>query len=235
MELRPNAERAKNAILLVWIVTAIEVVSFLSGYMQYNLLVSVQNGGDISDDVATSNDLREQIIGIVLLVATVISIITFIQWFRRAYFNLHQQVDGLSWSEGWAAGAWFVPVLSLFRPYQIMKELYVQTNHLLVHRGFGITDRLSFSAIGWWWALWITSSILGQIVFRITLNAGTLEELINSTVLGMVTNIIAVPLAFLTVKVIRDYSRVEPLMHELVFDQERANEEPAEVTSATIQ
>src|SRR5687768_5404427 len=107
MELRPNADRAKNAILLIWVVTALEVISFVSGYMQYNLLVSVQNGGEISDSTATANDLREQIIGIVLLIATVASIITFIQWFRRAYFNLHMQMNGLTWSEGWAAGAWF--------------------------------------------------------------------------------------------------------------------------------
>ncbi len=64
-------------------------------------------------------------------------------WFRRAYFNLHQKVSYLSHSEGWAAGSWFVPIVNLYRPYQIMKEIYVETKELFTKRG--LSEKVGYS------------------------------------------------------------------------------------------
>ena len=94
--LRPNEQRAKNAILLIWIVFAIEIVNLLSSYMQYDLLQTIANGGIVSDETIESNDTREVVVGIIYFIAYLISGITFIMWFRRAYFNLHQKVSSLS-------------------------------------------------------------------------------------------------------------------------------------------
>ena len=81
--------------------------------MQYDLLQTVANGGFISDEAVEANDTRESFLGIIYLIAYIISGITFIMWFRRAYFNLHQKVSWLNHSEGWAAGCWFVPIVNL--------------------------------------------------------------------------------------------------------------------------
>ena len=83
--LKPNGQRAKYVITLIWIVLALEIVSLISGYFQYDLLQTAANGGEISAETATANDTREQIIGIVYLIAYIISAVTFIQWFRRAF------------------------------------------------------------------------------------------------------------------------------------------------------
>lgn len=217
--LRPNGQRAKIAILFIWICTGLEVISLVSGYFQYQLLQGVNNGGELSPATASANDTREQIIAFALLAASIVSIVTFIQWFRRAYFNLHQRIDGLAYSEGWAAGSWFVPVISLFRPYQIMKELYFQTKHYLLNRGFDVY-RFTFTALGWWWTLWIISTILGQFMFRYSLNAETLDQLITTTVAGMAGNLVAIPLGLITVKIIRDYAAMEPMLDELILEGE---------------
>ncbi|AYN04196.1 DUF4328 domain-containing protein [Flavobacterium sp. 140616W15] len=130
-ELRPNEQRAKNAMLLIWIVLSINIVSLISNFLQYNLLHTVANGGFITPDEANANDSTQQIILIIYLIFFIISGVTFIQWFRRAYYNLHLKVDNLSHSEGWAAGCWFVPIISLYRPLQIMKELYNDSDFYL--------------------------------------------------------------------------------------------------------
>jgi len=208
--LRPNEQRAKHAIILIWIVLAMDIASLVSGYFQYHLLQTVANGGEITTEAANANDSRERVIAIVHMVANLVSAVTFILWFRRAYFNLHQKVGNLSQPEGWAAGAWFVPIINLYRPYQIMKELYVETKEILFRTGTG--KDFSTAALGWWWTLWIISNILGQFVFRYSLRAKTIDELITSTVAGMVSNIIGIPLAIITVKIISDYAKVEPLL-----------------------
>lgn len=213
--LRQNGQRAKNAIVLIWVVLALEAVSLISGYFQYNLLQTAANGGEISMEAATANDTREQIIGIIYFVAYVISGVTFIQWFRRAYFNLHQRVGYLSHPEGWAAGCWFVPIVCLYRPYQIMKELYQETKELLIKRGINLNSNFTTSSLGWWWTLWIINNLIAQVVFRYSMKAESVNDFTISTVASMISNAVGIPLALITVKVIKDYSSVEPLLHEI--------------------
>ena len=221
--LKPNEQRAKNAITLIWIVLALEIVSLISGYFQYDLLQTAANGGEISTETATANDTREQIIGIIYLIAYIISAVTFIQWFRRAYYNLHLRVNHLSQTEGWAAGSWFVPIVSLYRPYQIMKELYQETRELLVKKGLSINENFSTGFLGWWWTLWIINNAIGQFIFRYSMKAESIDELTISTVASMIGNVVGIPLALITVKVIKDYANVEPLIIEIKDEEETTN------------
>ncbi|NIK73072.1 hypothetical protein FHS56_000558 [Thermonema lapsum] len=218
--LRPNGQRAKNAITLIWIVLALEIISLISGYLQYDLLQTVANGGKISMATATANDTREQMIGTIYIIVYVISAVTFIQWFRRAYFNLHQKVKNLAYTEGWAAGSWFVPIVNLYRPYQIMKELYQETKELLNKKGINVNTNLTTSSLGWWWTLWILNNIIGQFVFRYSIKAKSIDELTTSTIASMIGNIIGILLALITVKVIKDYSNVEPMLFEIKDEEE---------------
>jgi hypothetical protein len=221
--LKPNVQRAKNAITLIWVVLALEIVSLISGYFQFNLLQGVSNGAKIAMETAAANDKREQIIAIIHLIVFIISAVTFIQWFRRAYFNLHKKVIHLSQPEGWAAGSWFVPVLHLYRPYQIMKELYQETKGLLIRKGMNISPNFSTSALVWWWTLWILNNVIGQFVFRYSMKAESVDELIVSTIGSMISNFIGIPLAMITIKIIKDYSVLEPLVYELKNDEEAIN------------
>ncbi|MDR0232193.1 MAG: DUF4328 domain-containing protein [Dysgonamonadaceae bacterium] len=224
--LRPNEQRAKNAILLIWIVLALEIVNLTSSYMQYDLLQTVANGGFTSDEAAEANDTREGLLGMIYLIAYLISAVTFIMWFRRAYFNLHQKVNTLQFSEGWAAGSWFVPIVNLYRPYQIMKEIYVETKRLFTRKGLSEKIDYSTSYLGWWWTLWIISAIIGQFVFRFSLkSADTIDNLIITTAAQMILSILGIPLALITIKIIKDYSKVEPLLTEISDEEPKVDSE----------
>jgi len=213
--LKPNAQRAKIAIILIWIVFSLEILALVSGYLQYDLLKTAEAGGSISDGAAASNDLREQIIGLLYLGAYLTSGVTFILWFRRAYFNLHLRAESLSFTEGWAAGCWFVPFINLVRPYRIMQELYQETDRILTLRGLSSPMNLSTRYLGLWWALWIINNVIGQVVFRTSMKADTMDDLLFSTMAGMAGNIAGIPLALITVKIISDYASAEPLLETL--------------------
>lgn len=218
-ELRPNGQRAKNAMLLIWIVMAIELVALISKCFQYNLLQTAVNGGFITTDEAIANDTTEQTIAILYLIVYIISAVTFIQWFRRAYYNLHLKTEFLSHSEGWAAGSWFVPIISLYRPVQIMRELYEETESYLTEKGLNIDDKLKTNMLTPWWTLWIISNILGRIISKYPTNS--IDDLINSTIASIVLNIIGIPLALIAIKIIKDYSSVEPLLIETEINEKQ--------------
>jgi hypothetical protein len=212
ISLKPNDQRAKAAIILVYIVMALDVLSAVSGVMQYQLLERANGIEGISTEEANANDLREQILGIIYLAANLVAIIMFIRWFRRAYYNLHQLPVSVTYTEGWAAGAWFVPILNLFRPYRIMKELYTESRSFLQRREVSFTHLTSTTAVGIWWALWVLSSFIGQFVFRYTMRADTIDEMITSTIAGIIGNIVGIPLGLVAAKVIKDYAEAEPLI-----------------------
>lgn len=217
--LRPNKKRAKIAMLFVYIVMAFDVISIFSDYLQYNLLIAASEGEIINEDEVLFNDLRQQLIAVVYLLMIITSGILFILWFRRAYYNLHQKTEYLSYSEGWAAGSWFVPVLCLFRPFQIMKELYVETDKILSNRLMGYQAKINTWILGSWWALWIINNFLGNIIFRTSINMETIEGIMTNTELSMVSSGIGIILGFLTVNLIKNYSEMETLLFELPGEQ----------------
>lgn len=231
-ELRPNEQRAKYAVALIVIVLVLEFVSLVSGYMQYDLLKKVANGAELSVEKANANDLRERMVGIVYMIAYVVSAVTFIRWFRRAYYNLHLRVNGLSFSAGWAAGSWFVPILNLFRPFQIMKELYVKTKDILILNGMNLKNEFSTHLLGWWWALWIIDGVLGQFVFRFSRTAESVEELTTLTITSMTSNVIEIFLSLITIKVIKDYASQEPLLFNLRDEVEMIGQDILQDTPA---
>lgn len=211
--IRPNKKRAEIAQLLIWIVMIIDIISIYSSYLQYNLLELLQNNDSVSDQMLNSNDTREQIIGIVYLIVFIVSAITFIQWFRRAYYNLNIRTK-CNHSEGWAAGSWFVPIISLYRPYQIMKEMWMETTKIIKSKSNDYVED-STLIIGIWWTLWIISNFIGNYVLKSAFKAETIENFLNSTIADIIISIIGIPLAILTVMIIKSYSLKEEKLEEL--------------------
>jgi hypothetical protein len=192
--LKPNKRRAIIAISFVWIVLAIDILwIILDGVM----IVS----NELTSLNETLHGLLENVSNIVIL----ISVITFIQWFRRAYYNLHTKVNDLTYSEGWAIGCWFLPIINLYRPYKIMKELYDETENLLTERIDNYIIRPRISLIEWWWLLYIIYFVI--LIFSVN------DSVI--TILSLIETIIMIPLALITIKLIKDYSTFELLLYDL--------------------
>jgi len=212
--IRPNKQRAKIAQILIWSVMLFDIISGISSYLQYNLLTSLQNGETFSDDILNANDTREQIVGILYIVIFIASAVTFIQWFRRAYYNLNLRTN-CDHTDGWAAGSWFVPIISLFRPYQIMKEMWIETSKLIKLKTPDFNINNSTLIIGLWWALWIISNYIGNYVLKNAFKAGTIDDLLNSTIGDITMSTIGIPLAILTVLMIKSYSSMEEKIAEL--------------------
>ncbi|MDT0620634.1 DUF4328 domain-containing protein [Croceitalea vernalis] len=212
--IRPNAKRAKWAEYSLWAILVIGIISFISSYLQYDLLLKVQEGFVVSDPELEDNDLREGIVGITYSVLFIISAITYIRWFRRAYYNLHSRTLTPLYDEGWAAGAWFIPILNLFRPYKIMMEIDEETSTLIEKRKENTIKRTG-GLIGAWWALWIISGMVDRYAFKLGWRAETLDEFLTSTQAEMVGMLVEFPLVILAILVVRKISDKEIFLSKL--------------------
>jgi len=219
--LKPNDNRAKNTITWIYIVLALEIVALISSLFQYSMLQVIASGNYVSEEATNANDIREGIIAFAYLIAWIVSAIVFIKWFRQAYFNLHKKVSNLSYTEGWAIASWFVPILCLYRPYRIMNDLYVETKKLLMKKGVLNEESITTHSLSLWWTLWIISTFIGNALFRHSLKAETTEQLINNTIGYIISYIIDIPLCLITIKVIKDYSKVEPLLLNIADEENK--------------
>ncbi|UKN02182.1 DUF4328 domain-containing protein [Paracrocinitomix mangrovi] len=220
-----NQQRAKNVTIAFYILIAAHLVSIVSDYFEYQLLSKVF----FSMEEATSNDFRQILVAILLLGTAIGVIITFIQWFRRAYHNLHKaDVKGLTASEGWAAGTWFVPILNLFRPYQIMREIWVETRqYVRKNKPSELSDMEesnypSVSIIGIWWTLWIISYLLGVATTQISRNSYDIESFKTADILSISQSVVEIINIFVILKIIKESQKMQNKF--MIAWRERDNE-----------
>lgn len=150
-------------------------------------------GGDASaSPLLTTYDqftLVVSILGLLVLIATAV---VWVVW----QFRVARQLPGLTRrSAGWHAGSWFIPVVSLFFPYQNVSDLW---------RAIGLT-RPSWLIV--WWLLWVVGNAVLQISARVYQFAQSLDVYLVSMMVGLVGDILMLAAAPLAVLVVRGITR----------------------------
>lgn len=215
VKLKPNQTRANNAILLLWIALAVTTVML---FMEcYNLLFlnDIANGRNLDMRQFYLVELISIVVTIVYGIVMILCAVFFIMWFRRAYYNLHQFRSNLSYSEGWAAGAWFVPIMNWFAPFKIMNDLYRNTSGILLEKEDVEVDRKSHRIKNFWWALWISSSIIGNLGYQVERKAETIDALTVSAYMDILSSILSIGAAYCAVQVTKKYAEMEKRLVEL--------------------
>lgn len=208
LQIRDNSSRAKQTISFFWLMLGITIVDMAAVGWQYFLLIDAQeNPGEIDMSTLQTSDMLYGIVAIADFAIHVLTIVFFIMWFRRAYYNLHT----LSWnnarySEGWAAGSWFVPFINLFYPYQIMMDIWNGTQNSVKER---LGQPQPSIIVGWWWAFYLIMSIFSNISARIGWSATEIGELITARQFEFVSNILTIPAIIFAVKLIQQTSLFE--------------------------
>jgi hypothetical protein len=218
--MKPNKERSRRLVVILWVFTAFAVIASISDLMEYFLLKKAITGS-ITLAEETSNDRRQLIVGIISLALTVLVAVFFIQWFRRAYYNLHQLFNNLRFNEGWAAGAWFVPFMNLGRPYRIMKEMMFVAESALSKANFISEKKARKRLVGIWWTLWLIVTILSDSTNRVRMRSENLDILTNTTLLDAFLRLLYIPLTLVTVKMIKHYAELEEHLPSLGLSSDR--------------
>jgi hypothetical protein len=92
---------------------------------------------------------------LVALLATVITAFIFLFWIHRAMSRARELTPTLTITPGWAVGWFFVPVASLWKPYEVMSEIVEGSSESAPP----YAERTR-ALIGWWWGGWILRGIL---------------------------------------------------------------------------
>lgn len=217
IEIWDNSERAKLVIRVFEVVMGVALVAAISGYFELELLVGIQEGSLIEDNEASANDLRQSVVALIQLASSIISIVVFLNWFRRAYGNLHRLgINHLNYHESMSVWAWFIPFLNLFRPVQIMNEIENETQERIKKYDPSYVIKDNSLLIGAWWALFIISNFLGRYLLKAVFNQDTLNQIIKNAQIALVSDLENIPEALLLIIIVYRISRMEKKLAEVV-------------------
>lgn len=223
-QLRDNSQRAKVALIMVSIVLGLVVLMLVSDLMQYFMLQGAEQGL-MSYEEAERNDLRQQLIGVIYIIVYIVSVVFFLRWFRRAYFNLGLAGVGKLFTDGWAVGAWFVPFMNLGRPFRIMSEIWME-NTLLLERVSPLRCHeltRGKMIVGIWWTVHIINAVIGQVEVRLSQGADTIEKIYKWTTASIISDCLILLTGLLLLFIIR---RVSAMEKEIYINQHLLGPQP---------
>jgi len=220
--LKNNATRAINAITMLKVILIISLFVLVSDIMEFNFLSELSEYDPSYDSdteliaSANANDDRQQMVAGIYLIALLITGILFIQWFRRAYYNLNQ-VKAMRYSEGWAAGAWFVPFLNFIRPLQIMQDMHEEMKKSLGSRYRKIVSNESL--VGLWWFMFMGGNFIGYFSAKQSIAADTISDYQLMSSLALIEDIMTIISCYIAIRMVREFSQLEGVWAETINDE----------------
>ncbi len=199
---------------LLYAQIVVAIISMGSNFLEYQLLSDYQNGVYTSQEQAVADgeasDQRQQIVALIYLAVFIVSGFLILRWIHRANYNARQLgAKDMEFTPGWSIGYYFIPILTLWKPFQAMKEIWKAS-----HNPDNWTTEKAGSILGLWWFLWIVTNMLGQAVFRMSTGAEELSELMNLNIITQVSDALAIPLALVTLSIINSIYQAQSVAYE---------------------
>lgn len=208
--IKDNSKRAKTLLTVFVVLIGITLVSLLTGYDELQILNRVQNGEYVSEDETNLSDLLQGIIGIFQFGLYIASVVVFLNWFRRAYGNLHRiGVNSLKHQESMAIWTWFIPIIWFYRPVQIMKEIWEETQEKIKTFDQAYVIKSGGLLIALWWTLFIISNFIVRYLLKTAFKQDTIEQLIESSEATLISDFLQVPEALLVILIVYKISKME--------------------------
>jgi len=152
---RDPTRLTRMTIWSIYALLAIEVISAIS--VSYDL--HVLQLGVISD----SDQIRQGVIVLLDFPALLVAGVLTLVWIFRSCVNAHALTSGaMEFTPGWAVGWNFIPIASLWKPFQAVREIWN------VSRGVEGSTESTPTFMRFWWGLWLTGNFAAQISFRLT-------------------------------------------------------------------
>ncbi len=214
--LKDNLERAKSLVLVFWLFCAVTFVSILLELYELSLLKEIEIGNVITDSRADFSDISIMISGLLQVLFYIATIVVFLNWFRRAYGNLKRIKIRTESDETMAIWSFFIPIYNLFKPYNIMREIWEKSQQAIKKIDASYLFNKNAYLIGLWWFLFIVSGILDRASFKLSLKQDTIEQLITGTQVSLLSEFLSIIEAIVVIYMVKNISQIESVLAKKV-------------------
>lgn len=210
---KPNRTRTKMLIIFLVLKILFDILSIISDYLWLLLLRTEQKGGFVTFQEYSDNFNRKISVFWLSGIVSIAIMVFFILWFKRGYYNLGLKTNGLKYAVRWATWSWFVPIMNLFRPVQIMTEMSTKTHDLLLrNKVTEPSNRLKW-IIPTWWILWLLKNLTGIVNFqKMFTYSHHIEGVFSYISIHILSSFVSIPLTIITLIMVWNYSKLDELL-----------------------
>lgn len=152
-KISPLAEKLEN-LYKAYIV--ILVVALLSGIYKLHSMKNAPDWYNPEIDLLPS-EVIYMLVAFAQTAMVIIILVYFLKWVHLLTKNITQvHKESLPYTPGWAVGNFFIPIISLWRPYTQIKAIFLRCSKEFKDHNF----------IKSWWTLWLISNWIGRFVLR---------------------------------------------------------------------
>ncbi|MEW5725960.1 MAG: DUF4328 domain-containing protein [Thermodesulfobacteriota bacterium] len=205
---------ARLAVLLLGACALADVVALLVGWSEISLLRHVQAGGIINDAVAETVQFRRALIERIEAVLYAATVLFYLAWLYRVRRNLPALgVEDLRFSPGWTLGWWFVPIMNLFRPFQVVSEIWRASDPDRTG-SLDWKEAPRSALLGLWWFFWLAAYLLGNVSLRLSTKATySVADQLQRDWTGFFSDLAEIPAAILALAVVLEITRRQEEKH----------------------
>ena len=148
--------RATWTLTLLAVFALAIIAAAVSAVLEIGLLRDLQDGDAVSISRTTGNDDRQRVVSSLYFVTFVSTAVAFCFWIHRVSRNLGLlTTKERRFTPRWAVIWWFVPVMQLFRPYQVVREIWMGSREE--------ASGPSWALLPWWWAAWLAANAMAFV------------------------------------------------------------------------
>ena len=197
--------RANVAVALLVVSVIVSLLSILAERDIQSLIDAALAGQAVGITEVQAADDRVGVYAIGALVVLVGTAIAFLRWFHRAYVNIGRLgASDLRASTGWSVGSWFVPIMNLVRPKQLMDDIWRASDPARPAADSESWKSAPVSGlIHLWWAAFLFGGLVSNIAARKIMAAETLAERRGAGQADMLSEYLLIPGAILAILVVR--------------------------------
>jgi hypothetical protein len=142
------------------------------------------------------------------LIIYVICIVVYLMWLYRARSNLPALgAADVRWSPRWSIAWWFIPIMSLFRPYQVVKETWQASDPAALPTWRRDSPPPLFP---WWWTLFLIDNIGSNVTDRMSRGLDrtpSFDAAITFTYIDVAVLIAGIGAALCAIRIVRDITQ----------------------------
>ncbi|HEY1045784.1 MAG TPA: DUF4328 domain-containing protein [Bacteroidia bacterium] len=165
--LKDNSGRASDLKTVAYIYLAITILGLIAGlFIRFTLPENNLNIRDLEVKLY-SKIATYTVFEILRMILFAINAVFFILWFKRAYYNAHQISNKTDYSINMAGFCWFIPLMNLFVPFAIAKNMLDISNRFFRNKNLDESDLIKSTPVDAWWAVFILSGIINAYINHI--------------------------------------------------------------------
>jgi len=208
LSLLPNAERARTITLVFYLILGLCALELLVVGREVLIYLDMQKDIYLDVDAIEIHNTIRGLLAIARLVLLIIAAVFFVRWMVWAHHNYQAAGGQTIYTKSNVQWAFFIPFVNLAKPYRIVQEFWHGMFDKV--RGRGATkSQLQQTVVGWWWGIWLTGNILGNISAR---TSGTGEDVslaLFSNYLEIASTLLEIPAALLAIFIIQGFTQLE--------------------------